>query len=198
MPGEDQSRGGIPMPPLIALEGIDDDLLQVQAERLCRWLRDQDMAAEQTQEPTQGPVGVQLRLVRQGRLQLPLTSVALLEVADRLDHLACPGGILAWLAEGRIVVCVHYTLSSYAAHWRHLDRAWLRQINARCRTPDLTLFIDTPAPPVAQAEQLNRNYRIAIAALPSEEGPIAVIDGRGSEDDILCACQAQLASLLHR
>jgi thymidylate kinase len=197
MLGENQqSGGGISMPALVALEGIDPDLLQVQAERICHWLRDQGIAAEQTQEPTQGPVGVQIRLAQQGRLHLPLTSIALLEVADRLDHLACPGGILAWLAERRIVVCVHYTLSGYASHWHHLDWAWLRQINARCRAPDLTLFIDTPVPPVAQAEELDRNYRAAIAALQSEREPIAVIDGRGSVDEILSACQAQLAPLL--
>jgi len=215
MRGESQhSKGDIPMPPgifapaLVALEGIDPDLLQVQAERLCHWMRDRGIAAEQTQEPTQGPVGVQIRLVQQGRLQLPLTSVALLEVADRLDHLACPGGILAWLAERRIVICVHYTLFTYASHWHHLDWTWLRQIHARCRPPDLTLFIDTPAPPVAEAApviqapsvpqvpQLNLNYRAAIAALQSERAPIVVIDGSGSEDEILRACQAQLAPLL--
>ena len=154
MPGEGR---------LVALEGIDEALLQAQAERLCHWLRDHEIAAEQTHEPTQGPVGVQIRLVQQGRLQLPPTSVALLEVADRLDHLACPGGILAWLAERRIVVCVHYTLSMYASHWHQLDWTWLRQINARCRPPDLTLFIDTPVPPAAASRtaqpQLSRRYR---------------------------------------
>jgi thymidylate kinase len=191
MPGEGR---------LVALEGIDQDLLQVQAERLCHWLRDQQIAAEQTLEPTQGPVGVQIRLVQQGRLQLPPTSVALLEVADRLDHLSCPGGILAWLAERRIVICVHYTLFAYASHWHELDWTWLRQINARCRPPDLTLFIDAPAPPVAQVEQFGCNYRAAyraaIAALQNEQDPIVVIDGSGSEDEILGACQARLAPLL--
>jgi hypothetical protein len=207
MLGENQhSRCGVPMPlgilapPLVALEGIDQDLLQVQAERLCHWLRDQQIAAEQTLEPTQGPVGVQIRLVQQGRLQLPPTSVALLEVADRLDHLSCPGGILAWLAERRIVICVHYTLFAYASHWHELDWTWLRQINARCRPPDLTLFIDAPAPPVAQVEQFGCNYRAAyraaIAALQNEQDPIVVIDGSGSEDEILGACQARLAPLL--
>jgi dTMP kinase len=189
---------GIPVPPLVALEGIDEALLQAQAERICHWLRDLEIAAEQTLEPTQGPVGAQIRLVQQGRLQLPSTSVALLEVADRLDHLACPGGIMAWLAERRVVVCVHYALSSYASHWRQLDWTWLRQINARCRPPDLTLFIDTPAPAGAPAEEPSHAYHAAIAALQAEGEPIVVIDGRGSEEDILSACQAQLLPLLSR
>ena len=197
MLGENQhSRGGVPMPPLVALEGVDEALLQVQAERLCYGLRDQGIAAEQTREPTQGPVGAQIRLVQQGRLQILPASLALLEVADRLDHLTCPGGILAWLAERHIVVCVHYTLSTFASHWHQLDWRWLRQINARCRSPDLTLFIDTPVSPAAQTEQLNHNYRAAIAALQGEGEAIVVIDGRGAEDDILCACQARLAPLL--
>ena len=189
MPGEGR---------LFVLEGIDKVVLRVQVERLCHWLRDQGIAAEQTCEPTQGPVGAQIRLVRQGRLHIVPESVALLEVADRLDHLTCQESITAWLADQRTVVCVHYTLSTYAHHWHELDWKWLRQINARCRPPDLTLYIDTPLSPVIQAEtpqaeQLQHNYRAAIAALQGEGEAIAVIDGRVTEDEILHACQAWLA-----
>jgi dTMP kinase len=197
MPPGMEMLPGMEMPALVALEGTDEMLLSALAERICRWLRDREIAAEQTLEPTQGPVGAQIRLAQQGRLQLPPASVALLEVADRLDHLTCPGGILAWLDERRVVVCVHYALFTYASHWRHLDGTWLRQINARCRPPDLTLFIDTPASPGAPAEELSHAYRAAIAALQAEGEPVVVIDGRGSEDDVLSACQAQLAPLFY-
>ena len=127
---------------LIVLEGVDEISLYGRMGRLYRWLRAQGIAVEQTHEPTHGPGGTQIRLFQQGRLHLDPASLALLWTADRLDHLGREDGVLSWLGEGRHVLCARYLLFSYAAQLDELPLAWLRQINARCRAPDLTLFVD--------------------------------------------------------
>jgi dTMP kinase len=204
MPGEGR---------LIVLEGMDDALLEAQAARLCRWLRDGGIAVEGTREPTHGPVGAQIRLAQGGRLQIDAQSLALFSVADRMDHLGREGGILAQLAEGCIVVCVHYLLCSYAQQWDEVERAWLRQINARCRTPDLTLFIDAPPPAggglrqasfgyaqdrqgrLPDAGPLRERYVRVIERLASEGECIVTVDGRGTADEIQSACRQAVMTL---
>ena len=189
MPGEGR---------LIVLEGVDDALLEAQAARLCRWLRDRGIAVEGTREPTHGPVGAQIRLAQGGRLQIDAQSLALFSVADRMDHLGREGGILAQLAEGRNVVCVHYLLCSYAQQWDEVERAWLRQFNSRCRTPDLTLFIDVPPLPSGggpNAGPLRERYVRVIERLASEGECIVTVDGRGAADEIQSACRQAVMNL---
>jgi dTMP kinase len=183
---------------LIVLEGIDDAALGVQAEGLYRWLSGRGVAVERTKEPTHGPVGAQIRLYRQGRLQLDPAIVALLWTADRLDHLRREDGICSWLADGRHVLCTHYVLYSCAAQLDQLDLAWLRQVNALCRAPDLTLFLDTPLPQegAPEMERLRENYMQAIDRFRGEGERIAHIDGHGTADEIWAACQRQVATLL--
>ena len=122
------------------------------------------MAVEQTREPTHGPAGSQVLLARQGRLQFDPASLALLCLADRLDHLH-EGGILSWLEQGRQVVCVHYALAAYARQWGQVDWAWQRQIDAPCRAPDLTLFVDAAS---AAEDPLRAAYLQAIERLRQE------------------------------
>jgi dTMP kinase len=197
---------------LIVLEGLDETALQVLQDRLYRWLRGRGVAVEQTREPTYGPVGSQIRLQRRGRLRLDPASLALFWTADRLDHLGREDGVRSWLADGRHVLCAGYLLRSYADLLDQVDLEWLWQINAPCRVPDLTLFID--APPSAQAPgtvALRARYLQAIAALQAkgprpERGPrsnvegqrIVIVSGSASEEEVYHACQQHIASLLNR
>ena len=178
---------------LIVLEGIDDAALGELAASLCRWLREGQAAVEQTREPTYGPAGAQVLLARQGRLQLDPVSLALLCLADRLDHLH-QGGVLAWLEQGRHVVCVHYALSAYAHQWGQVDWGWQRQIDAPCRAPDLTLLVDLPG---AQ-DPLRMAYLHAAARLQEEGQAVVVLDGGGGADEVLAVCRRQVADLLGR
>ncbi len=178
MPGEGK---------LIVLEGADETLLGVQSERLYRWLRDGGRLTERTREPTNGPVGVQLQLVRQGRLQLDPRCLALLEMADRLDHLGRENGILDWLKDGVCVICARYLLSSYAWLFEQVPFDWHRQINARCRTPDLTLYIDVDAA---------THYLRTIERLADSGGPIVQVDGSLAIDEIERQCRDAIAHLL--
>jgi thymidylate kinase len=127
-------------------------------------------------------------------LQLDAVSLALLCLADRLDHLH-EGGLLSWLNQGRHVVCVHYALSAYARQWGQVDWAWQRQIDASCRVPDLTLFYDLPS---AETESLRAAYLQAIERLREEGQWVVVVDGRGGPEEALGLCQRRVADLLAR
>jgi thymidylate kinase len=176
---------------LIALEGVDDQALDSQAETLYRWLHGLDIAVEKTCEPTNGPVGTQVQLHRQGRLHFTPGSLALLLMADRLDHLTREDGILAWLDGGRHVLCVHYLLSSYARLFDQVPLDWHRQINARCRTPDLTLYLDAPS---AGRDALA--YLRVIESLSAEGGAISRIDAAAGTDAVDQGCRREIARLL--
>jgi thymidylate kinase len=178
---------------LIVLEGMDDVALGELAASLCRWLRGQEVAVEQTREPTYGPAGSQVLLSRRGRLQLDAVSLALLHLADRLDHLQREGGLLSWLDEGRCVVCVHYALSAYAWLWGKVDWAWQQEIDAPCRRPDLTLFVDSA--PVKE-DALRVAYVEAIERLREKGQAVVMVDGGGTPDEVLARCQRHVGGLL--
>jgi hypothetical protein len=178
---------------LIVLEGMDDVALGELATSLCRWLREQGVAVEGTREPTYGPAGSQVLLARQGRLQLDAVSLALLHLADRLDHLQRENGILSWLDEGRCVVCVHYALSAYARLWGEVDWAWQQEIDAACRAPDLALYVDS-AP--AEGDALRAAYLEAIECLQEKGQAVVRVDGRGGPEEVLTRCQRHVADLL--
>jgi hypothetical protein len=178
---------------LIVLEGTDDALLGDLAASLCRWLREQGSAVEETREPTNGPAGAQVLLARQGRLHFDPVSMALLCLADRLDHLQRADGMLSWLDEGRCVVCVHYALHTYARLWEQVDWAWQCRIAASCRAPDLTLFVD-PAP--IPEDPLRTTYLQVIERVQAEGQAIVVIDGGVGAAAAFEACRQHVADLL--
>ena len=109
---------------LIALEGADGDLLGELSGSLHRWLRGLGVDVEHTAEPTSGPVGALVQLHAQGRLALTPESLALLQMADRLDHLTRENGILSWLDAGRHVLCARYLLSSLAQLYGQVPLDW--------------------------------------------------------------------------
>ena len=164
---------------LIALEGPDHALLDRQAAQICRWLADLGIAIDRSAEPTGGPVGAQVRLHDQGRLHFTPQSLALLLVADRLDHLEKENGILSLLAAGRHVLCVGYTLSAYVRLSGQVPLDWHRRINARCRAPDLALYIGPDA-----------------RELPETGDAIAWVDAAAGKEGIARHCRRHLSSLL--
>jgi dTMP kinase len=137
---------------LIALEGIDGAGITTQARRLVAWLEAQGRPARYAKQPSGGPFGVLLRQVLTGALRrrradggeepFDEATLALAFAADRLDHLATEIGPA--LAAGAIVVCDRYVLSSLAYQGRVLGIDWVEALNARCRWPDLTLYLDVP------------------------------------------------------
>ena len=98
-----------------------------------------------TREPSDGPVGNLLRLALQRRITLDPKVLALLFAADRMDHLAYE--ITEKLSQDVTVICDRYYLSSFAYQLLDApeDLEWLKHLNAKAISPDLTILIDVPA-----------------------------------------------------
>jgi len=180
---------------LIVLEGVDEATLDIQLERLYRWLCERGIRAAQTQEPTRGPVGALIRLARQKRLQFDPTTLALLWVADRLDHLGCEGGVRDWLGEGRVVLCARYVTYSLAVMADQVDVDWNQQINARCPLPDLTLYVEPP-PSEPRLNLLQAQYERAFEAARRAGENVVRVPGHGSAEQVELACRAHISALL--
>lgn len=157
-----------------------------------------------TCEPTDGPVGWLLRQILSGRVVYQLGEglssppdeavLALLFAADRMDHLNKK--VLPGLEAGVHVVSDRYYLSSFAYQTisQGMELGWVRQVNARCLRPDLTIYLDvSPAEchrrmvaqgrqlelfeDLSKLEQVHRNYLHVIKVLSQEGENIQIVDG---------------------
>jgi dTMP kinase len=134
---------------LLALEGVDGCGKSTQAELLATALRARGLEVVLTCEPTDGPLGRQIREYFQGptRYLSPKEELNLF-MADRREHVA--EVIEPSLAEGKIVVTDRYYYSSVAyqgALGLDQDRI-LAQNEVMAVRPDLTVIFTLP---VAQA-----------------------------------------------
>ena len=134
---------------LIVLEGIEGVHLEEFAHQLALYLANRGVKRSQiriTRQPSDGPVGRDIRLALRGRLQLDKRTLAVLFAADRLDHLHVPEtGIEARLQKGDWIILDRYYLSQYAFQtYQGFDLDWLRALNRHCRRPDLTFYIELP------------------------------------------------------
>jgi dTMP kinase len=147
--------------PFIVLEGIDGAGTTTQLNALRAHFQRTERRAFFTHEPSDGPVGMLIRLALQGRLvganfqlhdpedpallghtRFDPAALALLFAADRADHGAMQ--VTPNLDAGRIVVCDRYLLSTLAYQGQTCDFEWLLEINRPALTPDLTIFLDVP------------------------------------------------------
>lgn len=147
---------------LIVVEGIDGSGSTTQVRRMADHLRLRGENVFVSHEPSDGPVGMLIRLALAGRLsgphkhfhdpfelveddsgtELDPNTLALLFAADRSDHLALQ--LRPNLQRGRHVLCDRYILSTLAYQGLTCDLDWLLTINKNIRPPDLTLFLDVP------------------------------------------------------
>ena len=149
----------------IVLEGIDGAGTTTQTARLAAALALHGIRAHATREPSDGAIGRHLRDILTGRVSARGASdaqragqLALLFVADRLDHLGSE--VQPHLAQGEWVVSDRYDHSSIAyqsvTSGEESSVAWLRQLNRHADRPDLTLVLDV-SPEVARARRLARD-----------------------------------------
>ena len=134
----------------LVFEGIDGAGTTSQQRWLCERLTALGRGFHKTAEPTGNPVGRLIRGVLRGE-HAPFSphSLALLFAADRADHLSRE--IEPALAEGKIVVCDRYVLSSLAYQTAAgVPIELVRQLNAPFQTPDLTVYFDLPVEIAAQ------------------------------------------------
>lgn len=172
----------------IALEGASETRLTAAAQAIAARVRGAGRPVSLTREPSDGPVGGQLRQALTGRSAVHRLALPLLALGDRLDHLhRSPDGILAQLAAGQWVICTHYLLAAYRGFDAVTPLARLQRINAPCRWPDLVIYTGATCP----AE--HARYRQAIDS--AQQARHAVVN-LALETDLAGACAALVAPLL--
>lgn len=151
----------------IVLEGVDGAGTTTHTRLLAEGLRERGMPVHATREPSDGPIGVQIRQILTGRLVVPglhgprppsWPTMALLFAADRMDHVE--SSIVPNLMDGVTVLSDRYYHSSVA--YQSITGggepdviAWVKTLNARARKPDLTIVLDVPDE-VAHKRRLSR------------------------------------------
>ena len=131
----------------IVIEGLDGSGITEQVELLKEWLRHRNYDLSRvafTHEPSEGPVGLLLRMTLQDRLKrMDEMTMALLFAADRYDHVTT--FIQPTLDKGIHVVSDRYYLSFYAYQMgQGLALEWLQTLGETWIPPDLTLVLNTP------------------------------------------------------
>lgn len=133
----------------IVFEGLDGADIFGQVTGLAQWLNKEKGLKQVhfTREPSDGPIGMNIRMHLEGRLDIDKLSMATFFAADRMDHLYREEtGIVGRLNNGEYVLCDRYYLSSlaYQTLEPEIDMEYVASLNAKCIPPDLTLFIDLP------------------------------------------------------
>jgi len=130
----------------LVIEGPDGSGKSTQARKLASALHARGIRSCYTSQPTDGAVGKEIRclLSRKGKDVASWQHLALLFAADRVGHLK--SYILPMLADGFVVVCDRYDLSSliYQSIGGDPDQVqWVRALNRYALRPDLTIVLET-------------------------------------------------------
>ena len=188
--------------PFIVLEGLDGAGTTTQAQALVDRLRAQGHTVHPTREPSDGPIGVQIRQVLSRRIVQPdgsrlhADALALLFAADRIDHLACE--VEPYLEESTVVVSDRYVHSSLAYQGQECPIDWVSAINSRARVADLVLFLDVPVEACLgrigsrgerteifeQREVLERVDAAFRQSFELRDEHVAFVDGMGSVEQV--------------
>ena len=191
----------------IVIEGIDGAGTTTQCQRYAAHIRKKGRTAHVTREPSDGPVGVVIRMMLRKeiapRSRTNAEMMALLFAADRLDHVLSEVDVE--LEKGSIVISDRYALSSLAyqsaasADGSDEKVSWIRALNQFARKPAVTLVVDVPAD-VARERRLSRGggeelyeaaalqarladiYLRAEELLPGER--VVHVDGAGSVAEV--------------
>ncbi len=134
----------------VVLEGIDGSGTTTIGKMLESELKQKNIRAHYTFEPTGGPVGSLIKNILSKRVVMNLKNgdsavfdqkaVALLFAADRLDHIR--NEIEPLVKDGFVVISDRYKFSSFAYQSIFADSEWVRDINRFAIEPDLLFFLD--------------------------------------------------------
>lgn len=193
----------------IVLEGLDGAGTTTQSRLLADALRARGRRVHETREPSDGPVGVQIRqaltrrLVGRGGGRLSPETIALLFAADRVDHVV--DEVQPALDAGKVVVSDRYVHSSIAYQGAELPLDWVVGINARARLADLVVYVEVPTDVCLERidargerelfekaeflEQVAARYEDAFEA---RQDPMVRVDGTGSIDEVHSAIVAEV------
>lgn len=126
----------------IVFDGPDGSGTTKHSTMLAERLRARGFNVLLTAEPTDSPIGKEVRDILHRETMPSPDAVQLLFCADRAHHVSTV--IEPALPKGHIVISDRYTLSTivYGAA-QGIDKAWLEDVNAKFPKPDLT-FIALP------------------------------------------------------
>ena len=195
---------------LVVFEGVDGAGKSTQLARLAERVAARGREVVRRFEPTDGPIGREIR--RRAREGPPLTPREELDlfVADRREHVAEHVGPA--LARGAVVLQDRSFYSS-AAYQGARPGLGLRPdeivaMHAWCPRPDLVLVLDLP--PADGLERVARRgrgdafeerslqeaVRAAFLALAVDDPRLRVVDARGPADEVAAAIWDHVAPLL--
>lgn len=129
--------------PFIVFEGLDGSGNSTQSFALKEWLNSKGFEVYLTKEPTDGLIGCLIRGILRKELIVDGETLSLLFAADRMSHIR--NTVTKFLNDGIIVISDRYRLSNFAYQSvMGIDINWLKCLNEKTITPDLTFVIDTP------------------------------------------------------
>jgi dTMP kinase len=186
-------------PLFLVLEGPDGSGTTTQTAALGGALRRRGLDVLTTAEPSDGPIGRLARAHVRREIALGPLAAAHVFTADRADHLERE--IRPALAQGRVVICDRYLLSTLAYQGAEgIDRTWVLAASEGFDVPDLTVFLQVSEPLRAGrlerrgtkeryedrdfAEALQASYEDSIALLAALGHRVEVVDGGLAADEV--------------
>ena len=145
----------------IVIEGLDGSGKTTQAKLLTELLSFDGIPVILQKEPTPHKFGKMCREILSGEVPMSKSQLALLFVADRIEHnINADDGIEKLLNEGYNIICDRYYYSTFAYQGVDVGLDWLMNLNLNCkeiRKPDLCIFLDLL--PVKSMERITENRK---------------------------------------
>ena len=184
---------------LIVLDGPDASGTSTHAKLLAEHLQKEGRAVLLTSEPTDGPIGTEIREYLKGPqpgMAAPTTDpmeLQLLFTKDRAWHVQ--NVIEPALAAGKIVVCDRYWHSTIVyAESQGLDSLELKNMNNKFVQPDIVLFTLPPlevslkrmakrsSKDLFEREDLQRKIHAGYTRLAKHDSRVIIIDTSGQKE----------------
>jgi dTMP kinase len=201
---------------LMAIEGLDGAGTTTQVRMLHQRLSQSEQVYV-THEPSDGPIGLLIRMALGHRIVVDEATLAALFAADRMDHLYHrdgEGGLFVRLSKGTHVLTDRYYLSSLAYQGMSQGWQWIWDLHACCVRADITLFVDVPVDVCLERIAAGRGghfdlfenqnaltrarqrYLEAIERLCEAEERIEIIDGNATPEQVHAAIWRAVESIL--
>lgn len=126
----------------IVLEGLDGSGTTTQLNSLYNQLKDSNINAYKTFEPTDNKIGSLIRKVLRKEYSMEPKTISKLFVADRYEHIFGRDGIIEQTKNGNIVICDRYLFSSLAYQSPECDYDFVYNLNKDFPIPEYLFFID--------------------------------------------------------
>ena len=185
----------------IVLEGLDGAGTTTRLAKIEEKLRGLGIPNYCTCEPTGGEVGMVIRKVLRGQIELQPRTVAQLFAADRWEHLRKPEvGIIDRLERGELVASDRYLFSSLAYQSVQCGFDFVLGLNREYPLPKYLFYVDTPIALCQERrqgrmhadlfdrtemqEKVERAYRRAFEYFSDSDMIVEYLDGRLSTEKI--------------